>query len=215
MARTGRPREFDRAAAVEQAMHLFWQHGFEGASLEKLRQAMGGISSASFYAAFDCKEALYREALSCYLGTHGKVMAALRDPDLAPRRRIEMALRGSVAMQTDPSHPSGCMVTLSATIGSEAAGELRALTAAERAANRAAIMACVRQAIQDGELAADTDAEGLGTLFEGLLVGLSIQARDGVAAGAIDAAVTAALTAWDAAAAPRRRSPARRNMSAA
>ncbi|MBE7210211.1 MAG: TetR/AcrR family transcriptional regulator [Gluconacetobacter diazotrophicus] len=215
MARTGRPRQFDRATAVERAMHLFWQQGFEGASLEKLREAMGGISSASFYAAFGAKESLYREALAHYLGTHGGVMAALRDPDLPPRRRIEVALRGSVAMQTDPSHPSGCMVTLSATIGSEAAGELRVLTATERAGNRRAIMACVREAIRDGELAADADAEGLGTLFEGLLVGLSIQARDGVAADAIDAAVTAALTAWDAARARQRRSPARHGASGA
>ncbi len=215
MARTGRPREFDRAAAVQQAMHLFWQQGFEGASLEKLREAMGGISSASFYAAFGCKEALYREALAHYLETHGGVMAALRDPELAPKRRIETALRGSVAMQTDPSHPSGCMVTLSAIIGSEAAGELRMLTATERAENRRAIMSCVHEALRDGELAADTDAEGLGTLFEGLLVGLSIQARDGVAAGAINAAVSAALTAWDAARTRPRRTPARSRASAA
>ncbi|HWL71775.1 MAG TPA: hypothetical protein VNS22_25815 [Geminicoccus sp.] len=43
-----------------------------------------------------------------------------------------------------------------------------------------------------------TDLVGLATLYEGLLVGLSIQARDGVPAGAIDAAITQALLAWDA-----------------
>ena len=34
MPRTGRPRLFDRDEALTGAMHLFWHHGFEGASLE-------------------------------------------------------------------------------------------------------------------------------------------------------------------------------------
>ena len=204
MPRTGRPREFDRDAAVEGAMHLFWEHGFEGASLERLRQAMGGLSSASFYAAFASKEALYREALQRYLGTHGQVMSPLWDEALPPRRRIELALRRSVVMQTDPAHPTGCMVTLSATICSEASRDLRLLTARERAHNRRAIVDCVREAVDNGELAPDTKVDGLATLLDGLLVGLSIQARDGVATAAIDGAVTVALSAWDGAQASKR-----------
>ncbi len=58
MPRTGRPREFDRDQALVAATDLFWRHGFEGASLAQLREAMGHISSASFHAAFKSKEAL-------------------------------------------------------------------------------------------------------------------------------------------------------------
>jgi AcrR family transcriptional regulator len=198
MARTGRPRAFDRDEAVTQAMHLFWEHGFEGVSLEQLRRSMGGISSASFYAAFGSKEALYREALDKYLATHGAVMLALRDPTLAPRQRLEQALRDSAKMQTATSHPTGCMVALSSTICSEGGDSVQALTMTERSANREAIRACVKSAIDDGTLRPETNPAGLSTLFEGLLVGLSIQARDGVATEDLDAAVTQALNAWDA-----------------
>ena len=198
MARTGRPRSFDRDDAVTQAMHLFWEHGFEGASLEQLRRAMGGISSASFYAAFNSKEALYRETLDAYLRGHGEVMAALRDESLSSRDRLEQALRRSSVMQTETGHPTGCMVTLSATICSADASVVRSLTAAERAANREAIRACVDAAIADGALRRETDSAGLAALFDGLLVGLSIQARDGVSGEQLDAAVTQALYAWDA-----------------
>lgn len=53
-------------------MRVFRQHGYEGASLDALRAAMGGISAASFYAAYRSKEALYRETLLWYLATHGQ-----------------------------------------------------------------------------------------------------------------------------------------------
>ena len=71
------------------------------------RAAMGGLSSASFYAAFKSKEALFRGAVRRYLDPHGQVVASLYDPKAAPRDAVERALRGSARMQTDPSHPAG------------------------------------------------------------------------------------------------------------
>ena len=88
MARTGRPRGFDKGEAVQQAMALFWEHGYEATSLAQLKAAMGGISTASFYAAFGSKEALFRQAVDSYLATHGQVMAPLSDPALPPREAV-------------------------------------------------------------------------------------------------------------------------------
>lgn len=96
---------------------MFWQHGYDGASVDTLRTAMGGISSASFYAAYGSIEQLYREALDRYLATHGRVVAPLHDDGLPPRARIERTLRTSARMRSDGEHPLGCMITLSATMG--------------------------------------------------------------------------------------------------
>jgi len=68
---------------------------------------------------------------------------------------------------------------------------------AERQANRDAIRAGVQRAMAAGDLVATTDAEALAALFEGLLVGFSVQARDGLRVEAMDAAITAALQVWD------------------
>lgn len=198
MARTGRPREFDRDEALERAMHLFWQHGFEATSLDQLKRAMGGISPASFYAAFGSKEALFREAVARYLATHGQVTAPLRDETLSPRDAIERTLRQSARMQTEPGHPSGCMVALSANTCSPDNAHLQALLRAERQANRDAMVACVGRAVASGELRPDTDAGALTALFDGLLVGLSIQARDGVPLDAMEKGLEKAMTVWDA-----------------
>jgi len=42
MAQMGRPRTFDRDQAVEQALHLFWQHGYDATSLAQLKAGLGG-----------------------------------------------------------------------------------------------------------------------------------------------------------------------------
>ena len=198
MARTGRPRAFDRDDAIRCAMHLFWQHGYDATSLDQLRRGMGGISSASFYAAFGSKETLYREVLDRYLETHGQVTVSLKDESLAPREAIERALRQSARMQTELSHPKGCLVVLSTSVSSKENEPLAALAAAERRVNRDAILRCVRSAIASGELRKETDVIGLATMIEGMLLGFSMQARDGIEGEALDAAVNSVLVMWDA-----------------
>ena len=58
----GRPKNFDRSVALQQAMKLFWERGYEGASFDNLTAAMG-ISASSFYNSFGSKERLYQEAI--------------------------------------------------------------------------------------------------------------------------------------------------------
>src|SRR3954468_24300190 len=55
-ARTGRPRSFDEQAALEKAMRVFWQKGYDGTSISDLTAALG-INPPSLYAAFGNKEA--------------------------------------------------------------------------------------------------------------------------------------------------------------
>src|SRR6187455_712621 len=58
----GRPLSFDRDQALEQAMHVFWQRGYEAASISELTAAMG-ITAPSLYTAFGDKERLVLEAI--------------------------------------------------------------------------------------------------------------------------------------------------------
>ena len=198
MPRTGRPRAFDTDAAVDGALLLFWEHGYEATSLTQLRAAMGGISTASFYAAFGSKEALFRRVVARYLDTHGKVTAPLKDASWAPRAAIEHVLRTSARMQTGGAHPPGCLVVLAASACSVESLPVCSLLAAERRRNRAGLLACVARAVAAGELRDGTDATALATLFESVVVGLSTQARDGVPLSALEASITQVMSVWDA-----------------
>ena len=186
-------------------MHLFWEHGYDATSLAQLKAAMGGLSSASFYAAFTSKEALFREALRRYLDTHGQVVASLYDPAASPRDAVEKALRSSARMQTDPTHPAGCLVVLSTLTSAPENSHLQPLLAAERSANRAALADCVRRAVERGDLPVQADADAMATLFEGYLVGLSTLARDGVPLQQLEAAIAQLMAMWDAMALSSRR----------
>ncbi len=61
----GRPREFDVSEAVERAMTVFWDKGYEGASLPDLLCGMG-IARGSLYKAFGDKKQLFMASLNCY-----------------------------------------------------------------------------------------------------------------------------------------------------
>ncbi|WP_347554039.1 TetR/AcrR family transcriptional regulator [Robbsia sp. KACC 23696] len=200
MARTGRPRTFDRDAALTQAMHLFWEHGYESTSLTQLKAAIGdGISAPSFYAAFGSKQTLFEEAVQHYLATHGQVTACLWDASLTPRAAVETALRRSAKMQCERGHPKGCMValgTMSAT-SCENAGVTSALTLS-RQRTRAGLAARIQAAIDNGSLPASMNAAALTAAFDGFLLGLSPMARDGVAHEVLDASITQMMALWDA-----------------
>lgn len=196
MAQMGRPRQFDRATALTQAMHLFWQNGFDATSLSQLKAEMG-ISAPSFYAAFGSKEALFQETVALYLTTHGTVMDCLWDPQLAPRAAIELALRGSARMQVAAGHPTGCMVALGVTsAGLPGSAAVTASLATARARNRAGIHACVERGVALNELDAATDVASLARAFESFLLGLSTLARDGATKKAMDSAVTQVMRLW-------------------
>ncbi|APA69472.1 TetR/AcrR family transcriptional regulator [Janthinobacterium sp. 1_2014MBL_MicDiv] len=200
MAQMGRPRTFDRQQAIEQAMFLFWQQGYESTSLNQLKAGLGGgISAPSFYAAFGSKEALFREAAQCYLDTYARVTECLWDDGLAPRQAVELALRQSASMQSEPGHPPGCMVALgcmSAPTAEHAA--VAAPLTQSRARTRAGFVRCVGRAIARGELPAEMDAASFAAVFDAFLSGLSIQARDGIGYPVFDVAISQLMRLWDA-----------------
>ena len=206
MAQRGRPRTFDRDAALTSAMHLFWEHGYESTSLSQLKAAMGGgISAPSFYAAFESKEALYKEALERYMSLYGDLTKSLYDASIAPREAVLMTLQRAAKMYCEGEHPKGCMVA-SGAMGAGASGseDITQLLQGMRGRARAGFHACVERGIERGELRESTDAKSLAIAFDSFFMGISVLARDGVPYAVMKKAVVQAMGMWDCAVKPAR-----------
>lgn len=175
----GRPREFDRETALRAALKLFWQRGYEPTSVADLCAAMG-IKAPSLYATFGNKAALFLEAVRYYEDTYWREPALrfLAEPDL--RKAVREFFDEAAAILLSPASPCGCMVVLATVNISE--NEKEIITAIEemRQATKRMFAERLRQAINAGQIPADTDVPSLAGALNALLEGLSLQARDNI-----------------------------------
>ncbi|HEV7371548.1 TetR/AcrR family transcriptional regulator [Arenibaculum sp.] len=201
MAERGRPRAFDRAQALRRAMTVFWSRGYEGTSIGDLTEVMG-INKPSLYAAFGCKEELFLEAIALYDAVEGNAgERALRDGPTA-RAAVEAMLRENAQAYSASDKPPGCMVVLSAILGTPENRAVRERLAENRRAGQEALRRRLDRGIAEGDVPPGTDTARLAAFYTTVLEGLSIQARDGASGEALQAIVDCALQAWDVLVAP-------------
>jgi AcrR family transcriptional regulator len=191
----GRPLSFDRDKALENAMHIFWERGYEAASISELTSAMG-ITPPSLYAAFGDKERLFLEAIERYAsGPGGGAPRALAEEPTA-RGAIERLLNEAAEELTRSCHPAGCMVVSATMNCSVASAHVQAALAKRRESAEAGIRERINQGIAEGELPAGTDAAGLANFYTTVFQGMSLQARDGASRENLLATAATAMRAW-------------------
>jgi len=196
MAARGRPRAFDRHGALREAMKVFWEHGYDAASISDLTEAME-ISSPSLYAAFSCKEQLLREAVELYNATEGAAaFRALREQSTA-RDAIAEVLRHNVIAFTDPDKPRGCMIVLTATTDTERSRAVHEHLAHLRLATEYDFRERIERGIADGDVPAGADAARIAAFYNAVNQGMAIQARDGADRAKLSAVAESAIAAWD------------------
>ncbi|WP_058913786.1 TetR/AcrR family transcriptional regulator [Entomohabitans teleogrylli] len=190
----GRPRDFDRAVALEKAMETFWRYGYEASSLSVLKAAMG-INSPSLYAAFGNKDALFAEAVSFYLEKYGSYRErALSDSDTA-REGIAALFNQTLKQFFAAEGHKGCLVVLAALCGSQDSMPIQRLLNEERRRTSQLFADRLRRGQQEGDIPAQHHAQILAEYFTTLLFGLTVQVRDGVPEEQARAVVDLALQA--------------------
>jgi AcrR family transcriptional regulator len=197
MAQRGRPRQFNREHALRQAMEMFWALGYEGASLARLQDAMGGITAPSFYAAFGSKEMLFREAVELYSSTLGKPMTEALEREPTARGAVEALLKAAVEAFSKPGLPRGCMLVLSAMNNSPDNQSVKAVLGDLRARRQRAIRQRLQRGATEGDLPTRLDLPGLSSFITTVIDGLAIQARDGASRKDLNFAVRCAMSGLD------------------
>ena len=193
----GRPRSFDRDAALDAAVLTFWRNGFRDASLDDLAAA-AGVSKPSLYAAFGDKEALFAAAVDRYLEVHAAPAAAALAETADGRAAVRAFLAASAAAFTDPDRPPGCLVCAhcAGAAGTSEAAFQRAADA--DLAVRALLRDRLGRAKADGQLPPAEPIAPLADHFAGVLHGLSAAAKLDRSARALLATVELAMRAWPA-----------------
>jgi len=190
----GRPREFDPDQALAAALRVFWQNGYEGASMAELTEAMG-ITKPSLYACFGNKEALFRKALDLYerdkLAYIGK---ALEEP--TARLVVERLLRGALQTHCGGSDPQGCLGVIATVVGCSEAESIREHVCARRASSERALVDRLALAKAGGDLPESIDPKALAGCVTTVLQGLSVKAQSGATRAELEATVDTFLTMW-------------------
>jgi len=174
----GRPRAFDRDAALGQARRTFWQLGYEGASIADLTGAMG-ITPQSLYAAFGSKAELYREALAQYRLTDGAFVwrALAEEPTVA--RAFRRVLTETAHEYARSDRPPGCMVSTAITTYAAEHHEIADHVSVMRRESRERFQARIEKGIAEGDVPPGIDSPATARFLQTILQGMSIQARDG------------------------------------
>jgi len=169
----GRPRQFDDARVLQQAMMLFWEKGYEAVSVRDLEQATG-LKTSSLYNRFHSRDALFVAVLQFY---RERVIGARIARHLQPSQGlagIHEFLR-STYRQPGPYH--ACLLANSWSEVSAEFVQARDVMRSGIREVRKALLQQLRTCRQQGELPADARCRVLADYLLMSLQGILLTAR--------------------------------------
>jgi TetR/AcrR family transcriptional regulator, copper-responsive repressor len=189
----GRPPAFDKVDALDAAMRVFWQKGYEGTSLADLQAAMG-LNPPSIYNAFGDKKALFEQSVDAYQQGPGCFAQKALEEEADPRAAIQRLLMEAASHFTSKKYPAGCMVVLSALNCTDDDADVRD----GLSRRRRALADAIRVRIDEANLPAGMSPALMTDIVVTLFQGMSIRARDGATRAQLEAVVDHALAVWPA-----------------
>ena len=174
-ARRGRPRAFDAETAVEIAMALFHERGYDAVGVAELSAAMG-IGPPSLYAAFGSKQGLFERAVALYLSREGAFMPQTLAEDGPVAAVIALLFNRAAESYSANRGRPGCLVMDGARNSADA--DVCDFIAGLKAASRRSLVERLRRDFPQSDYPGL--AERLADFVTVTLAGLSASARDGM-----------------------------------
>lgn len=173
-----RARPYNREAALDAALTLFWRKGYHATSLKDLEAALK-MKPGSIYAAFSSKESLFLSALERYFHRNRDELRSMVEEAETPLNGLADYLRElGQKHEADPEcHACMLIKTLLDTTASEAAIAQRARLYLDQM--REEFTAIFDLAKSRGELPPDADSDRLARRYQSDITALKIEAHRG------------------------------------
>lgn len=176
-----RAAPYDRDAALDAAMALFWEKGFHATSLKDLEATLG-MKPGSIYAAFKSKENLYLLALERYFA---KSRAGFRDQMArasSPLDGLANQFRSYARMHPDDTARRACMLTKTLVDTRSTDPALAAASQNYMSAMQTEFAAAFAAAREAGDLTSGTDPDRMARRFQANLTALRLALHQGMSA---------------------------------
>lgn len=188
-----RPREFDEEQALDAAMQVFWEKGFEATSLSDLTARMG-IQRPSIYSTFGDKKGLFEAALRKYTSSH----AAYVRNKLHNNPSVKEAFRGffeNMVAKEYGQHPNwGCFCINSMVELSPHDEKFEILTREHQMYLSVIFQETIDRGLRSGELDPAINAKSLAQTLVISLIGLTVIMKSRPERSFVDNSVKEILT---------------------
>jgi TetR/AcrR family transcriptional repressor of nem operon len=172
-----RPREFDPDTALDSAMHVFWEKGYEATSMADLVETTG-VHRASLYGAFGNKEDIFVLCLDRYGRSIGGTFFAEIAKSDRPLDAIKDGIRRRFAEVRTGRFPAhGCLLANTAAETTPASERVFHLISEMLAVREQVFHQALTRAREMGQLRADADPLSLARYLNTFLLGISLQVR--------------------------------------
>jgi TetR/AcrR family transcriptional repressor of nem operon len=104
-----RPRQFDEVQVIEKLMKVFWDKGYQAASMQDLVAATG-LLKGSLYGAFGDKQALYLAALKHYDRTRIQVGIDMLNGEGSARQKTARLFDNVIESTKRGDFAGGCLL---------------------------------------------------------------------------------------------------------
>jgi TetR/AcrR family transcriptional repressor of nem operon len=191
-----RTKEFDPDVALQMALELFWERGYEATSMADLVQHLG-VARASIYATFGGKHDLYVKAFERYLQARDPaVVEALSQPGPAlpaVRSLVEAYAEESLCDE----RRRGCMVVNAAVEVMSRDPQIARRVEASWDTLETALTSALTRARAQGEISGDKDPHILARFLLVMMQGMRVLGRAHPDPGRIRDATAQALAVLD------------------
>ncbi|WP_172194302.1 TetR/AcrR family transcriptional regulator [Saccharibacillus qingshengii] len=188
-----RPRAFDEREVLEAAMRVFWEKGYEAASLHDLTVRMN-IRKPSLYAAFGDKRELFGKVLDLYMRKHIAYVDEVLGRESAAAVAFGGLLRDLATAGSGGDPTLGCLAILTIDELARREPEWTAKTQAHQLRLAERFRQRIEQGISSGELAPDQDAAALAHALLAAVIGLTVMVKTRPDAAFVDSTIAGTLT---------------------